>query len=1012
MPDIDAAAFTKIRMTVVIHHHVPGRTRFRFEPWPSASVLSRIHDVLARAGASAGAGNPASRSLLVRHRRESPAEDLRHRIEQALLGETGPAADTAEPGAEAFPCRSDLGEGLDRLAAFGPAEVLRELESQAQGLASEEVRRRLALHGYNATAAPAGRSRAEMATAQFTTFPVALLFGSAILSLATGGLADAAVTLGVVLANAAIGYSSESATENLIRRLSHPIEHEATVLRDGMAAKVAAREIVPGDVIVLAPGDFVPADARILEAHDLSADESGLTGESLPVEKQAAALPAAPLSVAERHTILHAGTVVTGGNGLAVAVGTGAHTEMARTRAMIGLARPPRPEIEDQLALLGRRLSVACLGASGLVFTIGLLRGEPLINITRSAIALAVAAIPEGLPAVATSTLALGARAMEREKAFVRALPAIEALGTIDTICLDKTGTLTENRMRVVAVHVEGRTVDVSPGNAWQAVDLAAFHPLAEAASLCNEASLASLSGSATELALLHFARLSGVDPDTLQEHAPILKVHSRNHKRRWMSTEHEDGNGRFVAMKGAPDELLALATHELVEGEAKLLDEQRRQGILDANDRLAERGLRLLGVARRARDGEASGAGDLVWLGLVALADPIRAEAREAIGIFHKAGIRTIMLTGDQPVTALAVAESLELSRTGIIPVIETSRFVGLDDREVGELALKTSVFARVSPSDKLRIVKGLQAVGKRVAMIGDGINDGPALRAASVGVAMGAGGTDVAREVADVVIADDDLRALARAIARGRAIDDNVRTAIRYFLSTNFSEVLVMLGESLHGRGELETPMELFWLNLVTDILPGLGLALAEPRADVMERAPRAASDPLFTGDEFASMALDGMGISAAALTAHFLQQVQAGPGPQARGMTFLTLALAQFVQAWLLRDRKAGSDAAQITSDRRLEATLAAAGALLATPFAVPPLRRLLGIAVPTAGNLALSFGLTGAYYLFAESRRGLSRESGAAAGPSRASRPGRTASAQDLRPVRARAGQALP
>ncbi|MDD3799573.1 MAG: cation-transporting P-type ATPase, partial [Novosphingobium sp.] len=804
------------------------------------------------------------------------------------------------------------------------------------------------------------------------------------------------------------GFSSESAAERLIRRLSRPVEHEAGVWRGGSTIVVSARELVPGDVIGLVPGNFVPADARILESDNLSVDESSLTGESLPVHKLADALDYEPSSVAERANILHSGTVVTGGTGRAVVIGTGSRTEMARTRAMIGLARPPRPDIENELTRLGTQLSIGCLGASGLLFVIGLLRGEPLLSITKSAIALAVAAIPEGLPAVATSTLALGAREMERENAYVRALPAIEALGTVDTICLDKTGTLTENRMRVVSACVDGRTLDLSPGKEWTARDMAELQPLAEAVALCNEASLGESNGSATELALLHFAQLAGAEPDGLQNRCPIRAMRSRTHHRRWMATEHHDGGTPFLALKGAPDELLTMATHELAQGARQPLDDARRQRIMEANGQLAAKGLRVLGVARSDGKLQDDDPSELTWLGLVALADPIRAEAREAIDTFHRAGIRTIMLTGDQSATALAVAEELALSRTGIIPVLETSRFAGLDDRAVGEMALKTSVFARVSPSDKLRIVRGLQAVGKRVAMIGDGINDGPALRAAAVGVAMGAGGTDVAREVADIVIADDDLRALARAIARGRATDDNVRNAIRYFLSTNLSEVLVMLGESLHGRGELETPMELFWLNLVTDVLPGLGLTLAEPRGDVMTRPPRTVSGALFGKAELRTMGLDGGGIAAAALGAHFVQQLRAGLGPRARGSTFLTLGLAQMAQAWVLRDRSPASETARKLSERRLEGALGASTALMVLPFVFPPLGRLLGVARPVTGDLLFSGVLAGASFLFAESRRLTIRETAAAAATSPQSQPGRTASAQAPKPARAQAG----
>ena len=995
-------------MTVVIHHRLPGRTRLRLEKWPSAAAFGRIQHQLAHDGCRIARANPASRSLLVLHPEMTCAEDVRRHVETAL----GTASSPVDSGIAAQPqlySRETIRTSeLDEAAVTDAEQILSDLRSLPQGLSAKEAEQRLATHGPNATPTPLGRPRAEMAVAQFTTFPVAMLAGSAILSVATGGIVDAAVTLGVVFLNAAIGFSSENATENLIRRLSRPVDHATALLRGGDRIIVSASEVVPGDIITVAPGSFVPADARVLDAHHLSVDESSLTGESLPVHKVAEALETIPESVAERFNILHGGTVVTGGHGKAVAIATGARTEMARTRAMIGSARPPRPEIEEELSVLGRGLTVGCLGASALVFAIGLLRGEPVLSLAKSAIALAVAAIPEGLPAVATSTLALGAKEMEKNKAYARALPAIEALASVDTICLDKTGTLTENRMRVVAACVDRRTMDLSPGKEWNSEDIAELRPLAEAVSLCNEASLTKASGSATELALLHFAQLAGVEPETLKAGSPPITVHSRNHTRRWMATEHRHNGSGLLAVKGAADELLALATHELRGGTVVPLDDARRREILDANLALAAKGLRVLGVARREKNASPIAVDNLVWLGLVALADPIRAEAREAIATFHKAGIRTIILTGDQPATALSVAEELALSRTGIIPVLETSRFTGLSDREVGELALKTSVFARVSPSDKLRIVRGLQAVGKRPVMIGDGVNDGPALRAAAVGVAMGAGGTDVAREVADIVIADDDLRSLARAIAHGRATGDNIINAIRYFLSTNLAEVLLMVGESLHGRGELETPMELFWLNLVTDILPGLGLALAEPRGDVMTRPPRDTGAPIFDRDDIRSMALDGSGMATVALAAHFIGDMRAGPGPRARGMAFLTLALAQIAQTWTLRDRSPNAGEALTISERRLEAALGASTALLAAPFVLPPLRKLLGIGIPALGDLALSGALAGAYFTYAEGRRHTIRGTSARAETSPESPPARTASSPAPRLVHAQAG----
>lgn len=984
-------------MYVQIHHHIPGRTRLRIAPWPSDAAMMDVQQRLMRLGSTMASANVHTRSLLVRHPETVSSRQI---LEVVGASELEPDQSTSFPRSQRNGRRSvpiDDPE-FDRGTVSDVAELLARLESRVAGLSGAEAQHRLVAYGANSLPATIGRSRGEMAVAQFKTFPVALLFGSAILSLATGGLLDAAVTIGVVVVNAAIGFTSEDATEKLIRRLSKPVLHAAEVLRNGEPITIPADQVVPGDILLLGPGTFVTADARVTSSHELSVDESLLTGESLPVHKTVDQLAHIPANVADRINMLHAGTVVTGGGGRALVLRTGGQSEMARTRALIGQALPPRPEIEAQLAALTGPLSAASLGASALVFAFGLMRGEPLIAIAKGAIALAVAAIPEGLPAVATSTLALGAKAMERENAFVRALPAIEALGTIDTICLDKTGTLTENRMRVIAAHVGGRTYDLSPGSTPSEQDHSVLGALAHAVVLCNDASLTEGTGSATELALLAFAQSVGVDPDDLQGRSPRSVTHNRNPLRRWMATEHHNGEANLIAIKGAPDELLAMAASEWFDGALHTLDQARRQEILRENDAMAAKGLRILGVARL--DGRyVSGSLDgLVWLGLVALADPIRAEAREAIETFHRAGIRTIMLTGDQSATARAVADSLALSRSGSLPVVEAGALLDLDERQIGELALRTSVFARVSPADKLRIVRGLQAVGRRVAMIGDGVNDGPALRASAVGVAMGFRGTDVAREVADIVIADDDLRALARAIARGRATNENIRTATRFFLSTNFAEVLVMLGETLYGRGARETPMELFWLNLGTDILPALGLALAEPADDVLAHAPRSVSTALFSRDELAAMAWDGGGIATATLAAHVLRTMQVGAAPGARSATFLTMALAQMAQGWSLRNRSPARTPAQTLSEKRLASALAGAGGLLALPFALPPLRKLLGLGRLTAGDVLLASSLASGYLVLAESRRAL-KETASGAAPWRGSRPDRTGSARD-------------
>ena len=972
-------------MKVTLHHHVPGRTRLRLAGWPDEAALGNAVRLLAHSGLNVST-NAYSRSVLIRSETRHDAADVIRRFASAIEGGAG-ATPPTDP--RAAPAGMEPRGLLEPYAFLAAEDVLRRLGTTMRGLSADDAASRLETVGPNRGPAPAGRSPEAIIREQLATFPVAMLIGSAVLSVATGGVLDALVTVGVVALNAAIGYSSGNATERLIQRLSKPVEHDAVVIRGGMRRTVPASEVVPGDILVLAPSSIVPADARVIEATQLSVDESTLTGESLPVHKIADALDPPIKGIAMRRNLLHAGTIITGGDGLAVTLQTGGNTEMARMREMIALARPPRPEVEIQLEALAGKLVVVCLGASGLLLAVGTARGEPLLAMVKGAIALAVAAIPEGLPAVATTTLALAAREMERKQVYVRALPAIEALSGIDIICLDKTGTLTENHMAVRAVAIGDRLLERSSEHGWTGCADQGVRQLANAATLCNEASLANGVGSGTERALLHLAEELGLDPDGIQRANPIKAQQNRNDLRRWMSTRHETK----TVIKGAPDEVINFVSDELVEGLARPIDKHRRREILATNEALAARGLRVLGVAETDGQGDHRNPDGFIWLGLVALADPVRPEAREALDSFHRAGIRTIMITGDQAATALAVAEELALSRTGVIPVVESHTLNLLDEKALGELAGRTSVFARVGPADKLRIVEALQAAGKRVAMIGDGVNDGPALRAASVGVAMGKKGTDVAREVADIVIADDDLRALWRAIARSRGTGDNIRNAIRYFLSTNLSEMVVMLGESLHGAGEMETPMELFWLNLVTDILPGLGLALAEPRGDVMAQPPRPAEAPLFDGKEIEDICIDGISISAATLAAHFLAMARGGIGAETRTATFLTLALSQIVHGWTLRDHSAGSAETRRISERRLEAALASSTALLALPVIVPTLRRFLGISTPGAGALLSALLLSGASFGFTEGRRIIARTS-ARAEPSPKSPPDRT------------------
>jgi P-type Ca2+ transporter type 2C len=921
---------------VRVHHAIVGRTRLRLDPLRGrADLLAALaRRVAARDGVLSVRENASAGSLLVEHDKtlqpEAVAEIARDLWRAGL---TAPARMPADAVVESW-------------HALAPSMALAAFNSEA-GLSAGEAQRRLAQIGENRLHEPPPPPLIQAVLAQLKSVPVALLGGSAVLSLATGGLIDAALTLGVIALNAGIGVSTESWTEGLVRRLSRPVDPEVIVLRDGIEVRTPSSRIAPGDWIVLTPGVAIPADGRVISAEGLSIDESSLTGESLPVEKDAEAIvaPAAPL--AARRTMVYRGGVVTAGLGLAVVTATGEATEIGRVRALLEQARAPAPPMERALDRLGVRLTFACLGASAAVALLLRLRGETWTAVTKSAVALAVSAIPEGLPALAASTKAIAARTMAREGAFVRNINVVETAANIDVLCLDKTGTLTQNRMQAATVQTLGGQCRLAEGDAPPAD----VRLLAKIAALCNDARMGDPetrgSGSGTELALIEFARDAGFDEEKLRRDNPRSAVLQRSQARLYMATEHQAGASPLVAVKGAPHQVLGLCASVRNGARAEPLDDEKRARILAQNEALASEGLRVLGFARgrgaMLAEGEPR---ELEWLGLVGLSDPLRPGAADAIRTFQKAGLRTIILTGDQAGTARKLAADLGFASDGSLDVVDATAIRHLPPNELADLARRAEVFARVSPTDKLAIIRALQADGHVVAMTGDGVNDGPALRAADIGVAMGKSGADVARDVADIVIANDDLAGLAIALSRGRAADDNLRRAVRFLLATNASEVTLLLAEALHGPDALETPAQLFWLNLMTDVFPALGLAMARPASDILDRPPRAVEQEIFEPQETRAIAADALRIAAPAIFTHFLSTARNGHGPRTRGLTFLALASHQLTHALRLRPGRPASD----LLDRPIELGVAAAYALLITPFAVPALRRVLRITPP--------------------------------------------------------------
>jgi len=840
--------------------------------------------------------------------------------------------------------------------------VLALLETSKElGLSQASAERKLGHFGVNSLPETPPRSGLSIFLGQFKSLPVALLGVSAVLSAATGGLIDAAVILGVVVINAGAGYVAESQAEQTINALGHVTEQNAVVIRDAQLREVAAESLVPGDILVLTPGTRVAADSRVLESRNLMVDESMLTGESLPVAKRVNRLDKQNVSLADRLNMVYMGTAVTGGSGLAVVVSTGRYTEIGTIQSLVGETRPPETPMQRQLSILGNQMVLLSLGICGAMFLIGLIRGHAWLQMLKSSISLAVAAVPEGLPTVATTTLALGIRTMSRHKVLVRRLDAVETLGAVQVICLDKTGTLTLNRMSVLALHSGGRRITVDSDvfydegiriDPYQSDELLR---LLHVAVLCNEAELNGekgnylLKGSATESALMRLALAAGVSVDALRRRYPREQVEYRTETRSYMSTTHSaQEDGKLVAVKGNPVEVLEMCGWWLKDGARLPLTQAERTVILMENDRMAAEALRVLGFAYvEPKQAGQSSADELIWLGMTGMADPLRQGMKELIALFHQAGIDTVMITGDQSGTAYAIGKELGLSGGSELDILDSTRLEQLDAEVLAGLAQKVDIFSRVSPANKLQIVQALQRGGKVAAMTGDGINDGPALKAADIGVAMGGTGTEVARSVADVILEDDNLRTMIVAISEGRTIYNNIRKSIHFLTATNLSEIMVMLGSIGVGWGTPLSTSQLLWINLVTDVFPGLALAVEPPEPDVLRQPPRDPREPIIGPADFKRYGLESLTMTAGSMASYGYAMARYGGGQKASTIAFMTLTMGQLLHAYSCRSDHIGIFSHEtLRSNRYLDLAIGGTALLQLATVLVPGVRTLLG------------------------------------------------------------------
>ena len=792
--------------------------------------------------------------------------------------------------------------------------LLAELESSRDGLSVQEAAARLQQYGANRLEVTPPASAWSILVAQFRSVVVLLLVVAAGLALALGDRADAMAIAAVLLINAALGFITEFRARRAMDALRGLEVPRAIVVRDGTTLEISARDLVPGDVIALESGQSVPADARLIDAIDVRVTEAPLTGESLPVEKRADAVLADDTVLAERINMVYQATALVSGSAHAVVVATAGNTEVGRIGGLTSSLRDERTPLEHRLDGLGRRLVVVALIVAAIVALLGLWRGIPWGLVVQTAVALAIAAVPEGLPAVTTITLAVGVSRMARRQALIRRLPAVETLGSATVVCTDKTGTLTAGEMAVSVIVVDGHEIAVTgttyePAGEFRdgdrtirANETPILNEALRIGTLANRAELVrdedrwSPVGDPTEVALLVAARKAELDRDRLLEELPEVAAVPFSSERQWMATFHRarDG-GSIVYVKGAPGRIIERSTRELTASGEGALDDAGRQRLLDLNRAVAARGLRVLAVARgTARDANEDAVRELTFVGLVGISDPPAEGVAETIQSFREAGVRTVMITGDQRLTAVAVAQQLGLAESDA-GALDGRELATLDKATLTARLEGTGVFNRVSPSDKLRIVEALQDRGDIVAMLGDGVNDAAALKKADIGVAMGRRGTDIAKEAADVVLADDRFSTVAAAIEEGRVIFDNIRKFVFYLFSCNLAEVIILLAAGLTGLPLPLLPLQILWLNIVTDTFPALALAVEPREGDVMRRPPRDPDEAILSRPFLGQIALYATLIAAATLGA-FVIALDRGSEERAITIAFVTLALAQ--------------------------------------------------------------------------------------------------------------------
>ena len=864
-----------------------------------------------------------------------------------------------------------------------------------KGLTTEEVQKRQEKYGLNELKAKKKKSLLQKFLEQFKDFSIIVLIIAAIVSGAVGiaegeGITDTIIILIVVIVNAIIGVTQEAKAEKSLEALQKLTDHASKVIRNGEITVIPAKELVPGDIVVLDTGDYIPADLRIIEAVNLKSQEASLTGESVPVEKNIEVIEDSEVGIGDRLNMLFSSSLVTYGRGKGIVVETGMTTEVGKIAGMLDLAEEQTTPLQDKLNKLGKTLGIVALAICVFIFAIGLIQGKEPIQMFMTAVSLAVAAIPEGLVAVSTIVLAIGVQKMVKKNAIVKRLPAVETLGSATVICSDKTGTLTQNKMTVEKIFWNNATREAS--NISEDEIDGELKRLVYANMLCNDTKISkdgTLTGDPTETALVDMAFKLHFDP-SVYDQMPRVEEIPFDSDRKLMTTVNKVGDKYIVYTKGGIDELLKKCTAYEIGGQIYEKLENYVNKIKEENENMAKDALRVLGCAYKEIDHVPSKEemqtmeNDLIFIGMVGMIDPAREEAKKAVEKCKTAGIKTVMITGDHKITATAIAKKLGILEN------EEEAITGLEleqmsDEELEKNVRKYSVYARVSPEHKVRIVRAWQKNGEIVAMTGDGVNDSPALKTADIGCAMGIVGTDVAKEAADVILTDDNFATIVSAVEEGRRIYDNILKVIQFLLSSNVGEIVVLflatLCTPLFAKWfgitdithlEILLPIHILWINLVTDSLPALALAFDPANADIMRRKPAKPNQGVFTKGMTWRVIYQGVMIGLLTLAAFMIglattntpidgltldeSKIEVG-----QTMAFVTLALSELVHVFNIRDNKKSIFKTKVFNNTKLIWAILASAALMIVILAVPALRTIFSIPVLPTQNILELVGL---------------------------------------------------